>query len=73
MAFACALLVDLESSGTGPVSIVHPPPKWFASAHQPSAILRLRTPFAAAFIPLVPLASFGRNGLLSHTSTPSTR
>ena len=44
-----------------------------ASAHHPSAMLRFSTPFAAAFIPLVPLASFGGKGLLSQTSTPSTR
>ena len=31
------------------------------------------TPFMAAFMPLVPDASSGRRGLLSHTSTPWTR
>ena len=33
-------------------------------------MLRFSTPFMAAFIPEVPLASFGRIGLLSHTSAP---
>jgi hypothetical protein len=30
----------------------------------------LRTPFIAAFIPLVPDASIGRRGLFSQTSEP---
>jgi len=29
-------------------------------------------PFSAAFIPLVPEASSGRSGVLSHRSTPAT-
>ena len=33
----------------------------------------LSTPLAAAFIPLVPLASNGRRGGFSHTSAPCTR
>jgi hypothetical protein len=33
-------------------------------------MLTLGTPFMAAFMPLVPLASSGRIGLLSHTSQP---
>ncbi len=31
-----------------------------------------RPPFAATFIPLVPLASSGRRGVFSQTSTPLT-
>ena len=42
------------------------------TANQPSRMLRLMAPFAAAFIPLVPEASIGRRGVLSHTSTPET-
>ena len=38
----------------------------------PSRILQFGTPLAAAFIPDVPLASCGRLGLFSHTSTPCT-
>jgi hypothetical protein len=40
------------------------------SAHQPSPMLRCGTPFSAAFMPLVPLASRGLRGLLSQTSQP---
>ena len=36
-------------------------------------MLRCGTPFIAAFMPLVPLASSGLRGLLSHTSQPCTR
>ena len=43
------------------------------SGHQPSAIDRLSTPLAAAFMPLVPLASSMRVGVLTQTSTPCTR
>jgi len=43
------------------------------SIHQPSSTLRLGTPFNAAFIPLVPLASIGGSGVLSHRSTPEVR
>ena len=42
-----------------------------ASANQPSRTLTLSAPLAAAFMPLVPLASSGRRGVLSHTSTPA--
>jgi hypothetical protein len=45
-----------------------PPSALHASTHQPSSVLRLRTPFAAAFMPLVPLASSGGRGVLSQTS-----
>ena len=40
------------------------------SSHQPSRIEQLRAPLRAAFSPLVPLASIGRRGVLSHTSLP---
>ena len=40
------------------------------SIHQPSRILKLGTPFSAAFMPLVPEASKGRCGVFSHRSTP---
>ena len=43
---------------------------FFWSAHQPSSTLTFRAPFMAAFMPLVPLCSIGRRGVLSHTSTP---
>ena len=33
------------------------------SSHQPSSVLRFRTPLAATFIPLLPLGSFGRSGV----------
>lgn len=32
----------------------------------------IQPPFMTTFMPLVPLASWGRSGLLSHTSTPWT-
>ena len=38
-------------------------------AHQPSKML-VEHPAGAAFMPEVPLASFGRMGLLSQTSVP---
>ena len=44
-----------------------------ASSHQPSSVLRLRPPLASAFMPLVPLASDGRNGVFSQISDPCTR
>ena len=44
----------------------------YASAHQPSSSERFSPPFASTFIPLVPLASHGRRGVFTHTSTPST-
>ncbi len=44
-----------------------------ASSHQPSSVLRFKPPFASAFMPLVPLASRGRSGVLSQTSEPWTR
>ena len=40
------------------------------SSHQPSRMLQFKAPLSAAFIPLVPHASSGRRGLLSHTSQP---
>ena len=42
------------------------------SRHQPSMMLQFSPPCAAVFIPLVPLASSGRRGLLSQTSQPPT-
>ena len=43
------------------------------SGHQPSRTERFSTPFIAAFMPEVPLASSGRRGVLSHTSQPRVR
>ena len=45
----------------------------FEVALNPPAIQHTQagTPFIAAFIPLVPDASIGGNGVLSHTSTPA--
>src|SRR5215203_4487043 len=50
-------------------------PLWpsYASAHHPSRMDRFRPPFSTTFCPLVPEASSGRRGVLSHTSTPCTR
>ena len=42
------------------------------SGHQPSRIEKLSPPWALTFWPLVPEASMGRRGLLSHTSQPET-
>ena len=58
---------------SSPRPIAHPtslPWSRHASAHQPSSTLTFSAPLAAAFMPLVPLASSGRRGVLSHTSTP---
>src|SRR5512145_857617 len=54
------------------VSLISQPvtPSMHPSIHQPSSTERLGTPFRAAFMPLVPEASSGRNGVLSHTSEP---
>src|SRR5581483_243506 len=43
------------------------------SIHQPSSTDSDGTPLKAAFIPLVPEASIGGSGVLTHTSTPATR
>ena len=59
------------SASTVP-SIAHPFEPSYASAHQPSSTDRLRTPFSAAFIPLVPLASSGGRGRFTQTSHPAT-
>ena len=40
------------------------------SSHQPSRIEQLSAPLSAAFMPLVPHASWGRRGVFSHTSQP---
>src|SRR5580765_838910 len=40
-------------------------PSMQPSIHQPSRMLKLGTPLNAAFMPLVPEASSGRNGVLS--------
>jgi|SRR5208283_473024 len=45
----------------------------YAYAHQPSNPERLMPPFTSTFMPLVPLASQGRRGVLIQTSTPCTR
>ena len=42
------------------------------SAHQPSSTEQCSAPFITAFMPLVPEASIGRTGVLSHTSAPWT-
>ena len=44
----------------------------YPSAHQPSRMLSCRTPLKVAFIPLVPLASMGLRGRLTHRSQPAT-
>ena len=55
-------------------SIDHPvTPARCPSIHQPSRMLRLGTPLRAAFMPLVPDASWGFCGVFSHTSTPAQR
>ena len=40
------------------------------SSHHPSRMDRLSPPFSADFMPEVPQASSGRNGLFSQTSHP---
>jgi hypothetical protein len=40
------------------------------SSHQPSRIEQFSPPLSAAFMPLVPQASWGRRGVFSHTSQP---
>jgi len=42
----------------------------YASAHQPSNSERLMPPLTSTFMPLVPLASQGRRGVLIQTSNP---
>ena len=50
--------------------IAHPvTPSMQASIHHPSRMLRLSTPLSAAFMPLVPDASSGGKGVLSHRSS----
>jgi amino acid transporter len=44
-----------------------------ASAHQPSSSERLSPPLTRSFMPLVPLVSQGRRGVLTRRSTPCTR
>src|SRR4029078_4496647 len=55
------------------ISQAHPSFGLYASAHQPSSSDRLIPPLTSTFIPLVPLASHGRRGVLIQTSTPWTR
>src|SRR5664280_2088272 len=43
-----------------------------ASSHQPSRMLRFRPPLGRPFMPLAPLASWGRSGVLSQRSEPCT-
>src|SRR5258706_12152253 len=45
-------------------------PSMCPSTHQPSRMLRLGTPFSAAFIPLVPEASSGNCGVVPPISPP---
>jgi hypothetical protein len=44
-----------------------------ARARQPSSSERFSPPFTSTFMPLVPLASQGRRGVFTQTSTPWTR
>src|SRR5258706_8122535 len=71
----CASLALSISIGVAPGTcgspMDHPViPSMCPSTHQPSRMLRLGTPFSAAFIPLVPEASSGYCGVFSHKSTP---
>jgi hypothetical protein len=45
----------------------------FVSRRTSSAMLKFRTPLWAAFMPLVPDASYGGRGVFSQTSTPAVR
>ena len=69
------LYSDLASLSSSLSSSFFPMPHPFspcshASGHHPSSIDRFGTPFITAFIPEVPLASIGRTGVFSQTSTP---
>ena len=55
-----------------PSPMAQPTSGAYASAHQPSSSERFRPPFTSTFMPLVPLASQGRRGVLIQTSTPCT-
>src|SRR5918999_4091311 len=58
-------------SDVGPSPIDQPvTPSTCPSIHQPSRTLKLGIPFKAAFMPLVPEASWGLWGVFSHRSTP---
>jgi len=76
---ASTLSCSAVSSYSSPLPMLQPgvsnscPSRFQASAHQPSTVLTLSTPLAAAFMPLVPLASYGRRGVFSQTSQPCTR
>ena len=62
---------SVDSVGSGPID--QPvKPSICPSIHQPSSTLKFITPLCAAFMPLVPDASRGLMGVLSHTSTPET-
>jgi hypothetical protein len=65
-------LASSPTSAAWPIAQTSAPWACQASAHQPASTETFRAPLAAAFIPLVPLASRGRRGVLSHTSTPLT-
>ena len=81
-----AVRLDLDAAGLvrtasadeiaqpfGPGSPGPPPvPALKHSAHQPSSTEQCSAPLSTAFIPLVPEASIGRTGVLSHTSAPCT-
>ena len=51
-------------------AMAHPSRPSNISSHQPSRIEQFNPPFSAAFMPLVPHASWGRRGVFSHTSAP---
>ena len=74
-ASASAALAASTASGSresGVPTICQPLLALYPSAHQPSPMLRWRTPFMPAFMPLVPLASSGLRGVFSQTSHPWT-
>jgi hypothetical protein len=52
--------------------IAHPVTLRHVPNHQPSSTLKFGTPLWVAFMPLVPEASKGRRGVLSHRSHPDT-
>src|SRR6185436_13156548 len=66
------LAISLDgSSAISLLPMDHPvTPSMCPSAHQPSTTLKLGTPLSAAFMPLVPEASWGRMGLFNQRSTP---
>ena len=59
------------SSAASLAGMVQPLRPSAISSHQPSLIEQLMPPLRAAFSPDVPDASWGRIGVLSHTSQPA--